>query len=150
MSRPVSAFRTWWNAPAPTQAHPEYTGKGNLAWTEHTWEGERKELGIAQQVVTEFGIQQEAGADWFDRYGIQFACYHPDKSTAADRALAVYNAMLPICGRTSKARGLALTGCTATFVDVEYVGIVDSLPIDGGGRLWKSVCQVWLLSLYPS
>jgi len=150
MDRPVSAFRTWWLAPAPTLAHPEYTGKGNLGWTEHTWEGERKELGIAQQVVTEFGIQQEAGTDWFARYGIQFACYHTSRDTAADRALAVYNAMIPYCGRTSKAPGLTLANWTATFVDVEYVGIVDSLPIDGGGRLWKAVCTIWLLSLYPT
>ncbi|MHB9110994.1 MAG: hypothetical protein ACYDCO_28385, partial [Armatimonadota bacterium] len=81
MARPVSEFRT---------AYFIATAKlNNLGWSEHTWEGERKELGIAQQVLTEFGLQREPGTNWFLRYGIQAACYHPDKSTAADRALAI-------------------------------------------------------------
>ena len=141
MARPVREFWSYFLAASPA-------GLANCGFTDETWEGERKELGVAQQVLTEFAPQHEPGTDWFARYGIQAACYHTDKSTAADRALAVYNAILPICGLTSGGPGLALATWTAKFVDAEYIGIVDSLPIDGGGRLWKAVAQIWLLSLY--
>jgi len=118
---------------------------------------------VAQMVLTEYAAIEHRGIATYRRRSFQAACYWPsttganaalyqvaDMTVARARAEGLRDALKDLESPFNTSEGLTLTGWGALRVEVDLLGLVDALPITGGGYLRKAVCSVHLINVSPT
>jgi hypothetical protein len=99
---------------------------------------------VPQTVLTEYGLKNMDAARAFEVYNIQADSWHTNDRVADARCQAIFESYDALKDPTSASQGLALTGWRAVCVSAEKVGVLESLQLTGGARLWKAVATIQL------
>jgi hypothetical protein len=112
------------------------------------WWGELR--GETSQIVLRvWRVKKDPQANRYKQFYVQVACYEANREVAEARALAMAATYEPLQGTTNAAAGLIVSGWRAQRLLVEYVGVVDDIPITGG-KLYLAVTNLYLINLTPT